>query len=137
MLAALCAAADGGVDVRLMVPGVPDKKTVWIVTSSYFAALLKHGVRIYKYTPGFLHNKSVMVDREAALIGSVNMDYRSFQLNYEDAVLLYGSPVVEELLADMDDIMEKSEELKLKDWENRSWLRRGVENVLRLFAIWM
>ncbi|MGM9618928.1 MAG: cardiolipin synthase [Oscillospiraceae bacterium] len=137
LINALCCAAEGGVDVRLMLPGVPDKKYVYYVTGSNYEELLRHGVRIYEYTPGFLHAKSVMVDREVALVGSVNMDYRSFQLHYEDAALLYGSPVVEELLRDMDDIMEASREVTLESWRKRSWFRRVLEQVLRPFAIWM
>ncbi len=95
---ALCIAADAGVDVRLMIPAIPDKKKlVYLVAETYWGDLLRHGVKIYKYTPGFVHAKSVMADREAALIGSTNMDYRSFQLHYEDAVMLYHMPVIEEL----------------------------------------
>ena len=99
MQKALCIAADGGVDVRLFIPGVPDHhKFTYMVAETYWGELLSHGVKIYKYTPGFLHAKSVMADREVALIGSTNMDYRTFQLHYECGVLLYHMPVVEELL---------------------------------------
>ena len=75
----LCIAADSGVDVRLMIPAVPDHKFAYMVAETYWGQLLDHGVKIYKYTPGFLHAKSVMVDREVALVGSTNMDYRTFQ----------------------------------------------------------
>lgn len=137
MVGALCCAADGGVDVRLMVPGIPDKKYVYYVTGSYFEQLLEHGVRIYLYTPGFLHCKSVMVDGELALVGSVNMDYRSFQLHYEDAALFYGAPVVEELREDMERIMEESEEISAEKWRKRGIFQRMTEQILRLFASWM
>ena len=137
MLNALCAAADGGVDVRLMFPGIPDKKYAFMVAESYFETLLAHGVRIYEYTPGFLHAKSVMVDREVAAVGSVNMDYRSFQLHYEVESIVYGAPMIEDLLADMDEIMAASRELRLAEWQHRGWFRRTMETVLRLFAIWM
>ena len=104
MQKALCIAADGGVDVRLFIPGIPDHhKFTYMVAETYWGELLSHGVKIYKYTPGFLHAKSVMADREVALVGSTNMDYRTFQLHYECGVLFYHMPVVEELLEDMDD----------------------------------
>ena len=134
---ALCIAADAGVDVRLMIPAIPDKKLVYLVAETYWGDLLRHGVKIYKYTPGFVHAKSVMADREAALIGSTNMDYRSFQLHYEDAVMLYHMPVIEELLEDMDHIVEDSQLYTLEDWENRPWLRRMTASILKLGAIWL
>lgn len=134
---ALCIAADAGVDVRLMIPAIPDKKLVYLVAETYWGELLRHGVKIYKYTPGFVHAKSVMADREAALIGSTNMDYRSFQLHYEDAVMLYHMPVIEELLEDMDHIVEDSQLYTLEDWENRPWLRRMTASILKLGAIWL
>ena len=134
---ALCIAADAGVDVRLLVPAVPDKKYAYIVAETYWGQLLRHGVRIYRYTPGFLHAKSVMADREVALIGSTNMDYRTFQLHYECGVLLYHMPVVEELLEDLDETMAKSELYTLEEWNKRSWVRRFFASLLRLFAIWL
>ncbi len=137
VLRALCIAGDGGVDVRLMLPGIPDKRYAFLIAESYFGELLEHGVKVYRYTPGFLHSKSIMVDREVAVIGSINMDYRSFQLHYEDAVLLYGSSAVEELLEDMDDIVEKSHAVTIEEWRQRRWLKRLLEPFLRIFAIWM
>ena len=94
-------------------------------------------MKIYKYKPGFLHAKSVLVDREVALVGSTNMDYRTFQLHYECGVLLYNSPMVEELLEDMDDIMAQSTLYTLEMWRKRPWLRRIAASILRLGAIWL
>jgi cardiolipin synthase len=137
MQKALCIAADAGVDVRLMIPAVPDHKFTYMVAETYWGQLLSHGVKIYKYTPGFLHAKSVMVDREVALVGSTNMDYRTFHLHYECAALMYNSPVVEELLEDMDGIISTSHSYTLEEWNKRSWLRRSFASVLKLFAIWL
>lgn len=137
MLQALCTAADGGVDVRLMLPAIPDHKYTYLVAGSYYGELMRHGVKIYEYSPGFLHAKSVMVDREAALIGSTNMDYRSFQLHYECGVLVYDSPVVEYLFEDMDNIMEVSRRITYEEWEKRKWSRKVAEKFLRFFALWM
>lgn len=137
ILRALCIAGDGGVDVRLMLPGTPDHWYADFVAESYFGELLSHGIKIYRYTPGFLHAKSVMVDREAAFVGSVNMDYRSFELHYECGVMMYGAPMIEALLEDMDGIVEQSHLVTMDEWRRRSWLRRVSEPLLRLFAIWM
>ena len=137
MQKALCMAADAGVDVRLLVPAVPDHKLTYLVAETYWGELMRHGVKIYKYTPGFLHAKSVMVDREVALIGSTNMDYRTFQLHYECGVLLYHMPVVEELLEDLDNIMGQSTRYTLEEWEKRPWYSRIFASLLRLGAIWL
>ena len=107
------------------------------MADSHIGALLEHGVKVYRYTPGFLHQKTVMVDREVAFVGSVNMDYRSFELHYEDGVLLYGCPAVEELLEDMDAILDQSHPVTAEEWGKRKWYRRAAELFLRLFAIWM
>lgn len=137
MQEALCIAADAGVDVRLMMPGIPDKKMPYMVAETYWGELLRHGVKIYRYTPGFLHSKSVLADRELALVGSTNMDYRTFQLQYETAVLLYQSPAVEELLEDMDAIMAESQPYTLAEWNRRPWPKRAIAAVLKLFSIWL
>lgn len=137
MQKALCIAADAGVDVRLCIPAVPDHKFTYMVAETYWGELLAHGVKIYKYTPGFLHAKSVMADREIALVGSTNMDYRTFQLHYECGVLLYHAPVVEELLEDLDHIMAVSMPYTLEEWDQRTWYRRALASVLKLGAIWL
>ena len=108
-----------------------------MVAETYWGELLSHGVKIYKYTPGFLHAKSVMADREVALVGSTNMDYRTFQLHYECGVLLYHMPAVEELLEDLDDIMAHGCQYTMEDWERRSWFRKMCSSVFRLGAIWL
>lgn len=134
---ALCIAADAGVDVRLMVPAIPDKKVAYMVAETYWGELLSHGVKIYKFTPGFLHAKSVLVDREVALVGSTNMDYRTFQLHYECGVLMYHMPVVEDLLEDMDSIMAQSQPYTMEEWQKRSWIKKLLSSIFRLGAIWL
>lgn len=137
MQKALCIAADAGVDVRLCIPAVPDHRLPYLVAETYWGELMAHGVKIYKYTPGFLHAKSVMADRELALVGSTNMDYRTFQLHYECGVLLYHSPAVEELLEDLDAITAVSAPYTLEEWNQRPWYRRALASVLKLGAIWL
>ena len=134
---ALCMAADSGVDVRLMLPGIPDHKYTQIVAGSYYERLLLHGVKIYEFTPGFLHTKSLVADGEIALLGTINMDYRSFQLHYECGVVFYGAPVIADVVRDMEDIVSRSELVEPERWEKRSWFRKMLEKLLRIFSIWM
>lgn len=137
MMSALCIAAESGIDVRLMVPGIPDHKFAYLTAECYFGELLRHGVKIYIYEPGLLHGKSVLVDREVGFVGSVNMDYRSFQLHFECGTVLYGTASLEDLLEDMDDVMARSRPLTYTEWSRRPWIRRVLGPVLKLFAMWM
>ena len=137
MQKALCIAADAGVDVRLCVPAVPDHKLTYLVSETYWGELLRHGVRIYQYTPGFLHAKSVVADGEAALLGSTNMDYRTFQLQYECGVLFYHMPLIADLTADLERVMEHSGLYTLSEWRERPLPRRVAASVLKLGAIWL
>ena len=137
MIKTLCLAGDSGVDVRLMMPGIPDHKFAYQVAQSYFPELTEHGVKIYTYTPGLIHGKTVMVDREAAFIGSVNMDFRSFQLHFECGEILYRMPAIESLLEDMDQILQQSERVTPERIKARPWYLRVAGDVLRLFAMWM
>ena len=98
---------------------------------------MSHGVKIYKYAPGFIHAKSILVDRKMALVGSTNMDYRSFQLHFECAAMMYDMPAVEELLEDMDGIMAESTPYTMEEWKKRPWYRRVVSSILKLGAIWL
>lgn len=137
MVHALCMAALSGVDVRLCLPGVWDHRYTKIVAGSYYETLLASGVKIYHYTPGFLHAKSFLADDEVAMVGTVNMDYRSFQLHYENGVMLYGCDAILELRRDMEGIMARSEPVDGEAWKNRSKFRKVMERVLKIFSIWM
>ena len=88
MLTALCNAAKDGVDVRIVTPGIPDKKMIFLLTQSYYAPLIQSGVKIYQYTPGFIHAKCFVCDDEIATVGSVNLDFRSLYLHFECGVFL-------------------------------------------------
>ena len=137
MIKALCVVGDSGVDVRLIVPGTPDKKYAYLVAESYFGELLHHGVKLYRFTPGFIHSKSVMADRQVAFVGSVNMDFRSFQLHFECGSVLYNVPAIADLATDLEDTMARSESVTLESWKRRPWFRKAVGVFLRLFAMWM
>ena len=94
MRTALVRAAVRGVDVRIVTPGIPDKKTVFRLTRANYGILMKAGVRIYEYTPGFIHSKSMLCDDEYAVVGTINFDYRSLYLHFENAVYFANCPAV-------------------------------------------
>ena len=133
MLEALKAAAKRGVDVRLVLPGIPDKKLVFRLTRSYYVPLLRAGVRIYEFTPGFLHAKCCVSDDRAAVVGSINMDYRSLFLHFEcGALLLYNSQVI----ALRDDVLRtlpECREVQLADCRT-SLAGTLLDSVLRLLS---
>lgn len=133
MKEALCAAAKRGVDVRLVTPGVPDKKIVYRLTRSHYMPLLKAGVRIYEYTPGFIHAKSYVADDEMAVIGTINMDYRSLYLHFECGTYLYRCPAVLDLKADALDTLAKSQEVRLSRIHHTA-AGALLDAVLRLLA---
>jgi cardiolipin synthase len=94
MVSALVLAAKNGVDVRILTPGVPDKEYVHITTRSYYKELIAGGVKIYEYSPGFIHAKVMVADDTVATVGTVNLDCRSLYLHFECAVYMYNNPVV-------------------------------------------
>ena len=112
MTRALCLAAQRGVDVRLVVPEIPDKKSVYELTKSYFPELISNGVKIYKFTPGFVHSKCFVADDRIAVVGTINLDYRSLIQHFENACLFVGHPVVGEVKADFDNTFPRCEEVK-------------------------
>lgn len=113
MMTALCLAAKKGVDVRIITPGIPDKKLVFLLTQSYYEQLLEAGVRIYEYTPGFIHAKNFVCDDESAVVGTINLDYRSLYLHFECAVWLYQCSAVGQIKQDMLNTFEVSREINL------------------------
>ena len=100
---ALMLAAKRGVDVRIITPGVPDKKLVWNITRSHYAQLIGDGVRIFEYSPGFVHSKVIVSDDQVATVGTLNFDYRSLTLNFENGVLLCGSKEIGAIRKDFEE----------------------------------
>ena len=131
---ALTTAAKSGVDVRIITPHIPDKKTVFELTRSYYEELLEAGVQIFEYEPGFIHAKNFVVDDLWATVGTVNLDYRSMFLHFENGVLLYGTPSVEDIRDDFLDTQTKSLLVTLEDCRSISLPHRLLRNLLRLFA---
>ncbi len=107
---ALQSAVQRGVDVRIYTPGVPDKKLIFTVTRSHYKQLLKYGVKIYQYTPGFLHAKSIIADDSVGIVGTINLDYRSLIHHYECGVWMYRTRALSQLKADIIHIQEESQQ---------------------------
>lgn len=135
MTAALINAAKSGVDVKLIMPGIPDKKSIYLLSQTYFKQLMEGGVKIYLYNKGFIHAKSIVCDDKVAAIGTINLDYRSLYLHFENGVLFYNSSVVLDAKNDFLEILEDStldtfEALK----ERTKNLTVFVQAILRLVA---
>lgn len=134
MITTLRMAAKSGVDVRIITPNIPDKWYVHPVTQYNYLELLEAGVRIYEYTPGFIHSKLFVSDDMVATIGTVNMDYRSFIMHFECGVWMYGNETVTEIKEHFNEILGQSKEIKLKEWQCEPWYRRLKRAILHLFA---
>lgn len=134
MITALTLAAKSGIDVRIITPGVPDKKLVYMVTQSYYYQLIQAGVKIYQYTPGFIHAKTVVMDDAVATVGTVNFDYRSLYLHFECGVWMYHNAVIQEIHDDYMTTLEQCDEITLEDIKKTGRLKRLWQAILRLIA---
>ncbi len=134
MITALTLAASSGVDVRILTPHIPDKRTVFMLTRSFYEPLTKAGVKIYEYTPGFIHSKMMIADDNYCVIGSINLDYRSLYLHFECATYIYHADMIQEVKKDILDTLAVSEEITYEyclalNKPYRLWL-----SLLRLYA---
>ena len=134
MSLALTLAAKRGVDVRIITPGVPDKKTVYAVTRSYYASLATQGVRIFEYSPGFCHAKMCLCDGEMATVGTSNLDYRSLYHHFENNVLFSDCQAVRDVAADFESLFPQCREVTEKYRSGRKRMLRIWQCILRLFA---
>ena len=120
--------------MRIVTPGIPDKKLVYQTTRSYYAPLVRRGVRIYEYTPGFIHQKQTLCDGETATVGTINFDYRSLYHHFENGVLLHGCGAIGAIGEDFAQIFEVSREVTEQYKGKRSMGLRIIQCILRLFA---
>ncbi len=134
MLTALRLAAQSGVDVRVVTPGIPDKVYVYWLTQSYYSILLRNKVRIFEYTPGFMHAKMFVADDEVAIVGSANLDYRSLYLHFESSGLFYGGSTVAAVKADFDKFLPECREITLRTLRKTPIWKRMLQILLRFFA---
>lgn len=127
-------AAGRGVDVRIITPGIPDKKMVYRVTRSSYHVLAQSGIRIYEYTPGFCHAKQCVADDEMAICGTINLDYRSLYHHFEDGVLMYHCDAVHDIRRDFDALLPQCHEVTEQYARHVPFPVRIWETILRLLA---
>jgi len=119
--------------VRIVTPYIPDKKVIQLVTRGAYLDLLSAGVRIYEYSPGFLHSKQMIVDGEVATVGTINFDYRSLVHHYENAVLLYRTQSILDIAEDFRGIFQVSREINSYTIKPR-WYQTLIKEIVQLFA---
>lgn len=134
MNSAFALAAKSGVDVRIITPGIPDKKIIYSVTRSYYAALARNGVRIFEYTPGFCHAKQCVADDEVATCGTINLDFRSLYHHFENGALMYDLEAVADMKQMFEEVFPKCREVTEDYRTGRSRFMRVIQVVLRLAA---
>ncbi len=137
MINALKMAAKSGIDVRIITPAVPDKWYVHPVTQYNYLELLEAGVRIYEYIPGFIHSKIFVSDDSVATVGTVNMDYRSFNLHFECGVWMAANDTVQNIKTHYNALLSVSKEITLESWYNTPRLVRFKRAILHVFAPFM
>lgn len=134
MITALEIAAKSGVDVRIITPGTPDKKIVYQCTRSFYGSLLVSGVKVYEYKPGFNHEKMMVVDGVMAETGTINLDFRSLYLHYENGIFFYGGKEVKDMDDDLKEMIKDSKEIFLNDYLKVSKIKRIWWSILRIFS---
>ena len=133
---ALITASVSGIDVRIITPFIPDKKNVKALTNYNYGRLLEAGVRIYEYTPGFIHAKTIITE-DSGIVGTVNMDYRSFYLHYECGVWICDKDTVDIIRTDLLRTIEQCHEVTYEEWKNRPFLLKSYQMILNLFSTLM
>ena len=133
MINALILAIKRGVDVKIIIPGIPDKKIVYELTNSYAKNLVENGVKVYTYTPGFIHSKIFVSDDNKATVGTINLDYRSLYLHFENGVYLEDVNEIKDIYNDVKEIIKESHQLTKKDVTYNIY-RRLWQSILRFFA---
>lgn len=131
---ALVNTAKRGVDVSIATPGRPDKKITYYVTISNYRKLIEGGVKIYQYTPGFIHAKMMICDDSCAMLGTVNLDYRSLYLNFEDSVFIYDNSEVLEIEHDFNKIINDSKLVDITEYKKINILKRFIGGLFKIIA---
>lgn len=134
MLTALCYAAKRGVETVIMMPHIPDKNYAFMLAHSYYPELIESGVKIYEYLPGFVHSKTMISDDEKAVVGSVNLDFRSQYLNFECGVYIYRNPVVMDIKKDFEETLRKCARMTVESYEALPVSHRFLGQAMRLIA---
>lgn len=134
LMDALIIAIQSGIEVKILIPGISDSKMVNAAASAYYTELLKHGADIYKYNRGFVHAKTIVIDDDLAIIGSANMDYRSFDLNFEVNAMVYSINIAKQLKDAFFNDLKVSEKINKEAWLNRPIYIQLIEKIVRLLS---
>ena len=126
--------AQRGVEVKLIMPHIPDKPYAFWLARTYYRELLEAGIRIYEYTPGFVHAKMSITDGERAVVGTINHDYRSLYLHYECAVYLLDVPEITKMEIDFQDTLKKCEEITLEKCRKFPLYQKAFGKIERILA---
>jgi cardiolipin synthase len=131
---ALCFAAQRGVDVKLILPGIPDKKVAYSLAKTHYRALHEAGVKIYEYTPGFVHAKVFVSDDIKAVVGTINLDYRSLYHHFECATYMYDVDCISDIENDFKNTLRECHKVTYRTIKEESIITKGVGTVTRLVA---
>jgi len=134
MMDAICVAAMSGIKVKLLVPGISDSKIVNAASKSYYKKLLEAGVDIYLYQKGFVHAKTMVCDGKLSIVGTANMDYRSFELNFEVNALVYDGNIGKQMRELFMEDIQHAEKIDKEQWYSRAWYVQLPEKLARLFS---
>ena len=134
MIHSLIFAAQRGIEVKIILPHIPDKKYAYWLARTYYSELISGGVKIYEYTPGFVHSKVFASDDRKAVVGTINMDYRSLYLHFECAAYIYNNPVVDDIEKDFQQTLEMCQRITLQNCRNYSLPARFAGRALRIVA---
>ncbi|MBR6865986.1 MAG: hypothetical protein IKM80_01945 [Bacilli bacterium] len=133
LIRALQGAAKRGVEVNLIVPGIPDKKIVYWMVKCQFHLYLEAGIHVYTYTPGFNHQKGMLVDDKIASVGTINFDFRSLTHHFEDAMVIYDAPCLKDIKKDFEEMISVSKEVPV-DFKANAF-QRFVSGVFKIFRV--
>ncbi len=134
MIEGIVLACKSGVDVRILMPGIPDKKTAFYLARFHYREILKAGGKIYEFTRGFNHAKNIMVDGKYAFIGTINMDYRSLFLHYECGALVFLDDEIKKMQEDFLKACQESKQITYEYWHKRPFYQKLVAYIIYLFA---
>lgn len=134
MMTSLKFAAKRGVDVKIVMPGIPDKAYAYCIARTYYSELIEAGVEIYEYTPGFTHAKMFISDDEKATVGTINLDYRSLYLHFENGCFIYRNPSILDIEADYQQMLSESKKVSLIECRNRPLWYKACGKLLRLLS---
>ena len=131
---ALVFAAKRGIDVKIIVPSVPDHFITFYIGKTFLKTLVDNGIKVYLYKKGFIHAKTFISDDKTATVGSINLDYRSFYHHFECGTVMYENPIVSKIEEDFQNILKDCEEMKSDDYKKIHWFKRFLGRVFRIIA---